>query len=82
MPSRPHLVWDNLFRKETEIVNVGELAKLGDGATVDAASLASNGLIRGSGAPVKLLAEARPLFFLKPVAAYLLVKRCYDPLGR
>lgn len=53
----PKRGFKNLFRKETEIVNVGELAKLGDGATVDAASLANNGLIRGSGAPVKLLAE-------------------------
>ena len=53
----PKRGFKNPFRKETEIVNVGELAKLGEGSTVDAATLAERGLIRGSGAPVKLLGD-------------------------
>jgi large subunit ribosomal protein L15 len=44
-------------RIEAEVVNVGVLAAFGEGATVDPATLAARGLIPGSGAPVKLLAE-------------------------
>lgn len=44
-------------RVEAEVVNVGVLAAFGEGATVDPATLAARGLIPGSGAPVKLLAE-------------------------
>jgi large subunit ribosomal protein L15 len=44
-------------RVEAEIVNLGSLAAFGEGATVDAAALAARGLIRGKGAPVKLLAN-------------------------
>jgi large subunit ribosomal protein L15 len=46
-----------LSRIEAEVVNVGALAGFGAGATVDPATLAARGLIPGSGAPVKLLAE-------------------------
>jgi large subunit ribosomal protein L15 len=53
----PKRGFKNPFRKDAEIVNVGELGKLGDGATVDAEVLANNGLIRGNGKPVKLLGE-------------------------
>lgn len=53
----PKRGFKNPFRKEAEVVNVGELAKLGDGATVDAATLAAHGLIRGNGSPVKLLGD-------------------------
>jgi len=44
-------------RVGVEIVNLADLVRLGDGATVDAASLADCGLIRGSGAPVKVLGD-------------------------
>jgi large subunit ribosomal protein L15 len=44
-------------RVGVEIVNLSDLSRLGDGATVDAASLVASGLIRGSGAPIKVLAE-------------------------
>jgi hypothetical protein len=37
--------------------NLADLAAFGEGATVDVAALRARGLIRGSGAPVKLLAE-------------------------
>jgi len=47
----------NPERVVCEIVNAGQLAVLGEGATVDRESLVRAGLIRGSGAPVKLLAE-------------------------
>jgi len=40
-----------------EIVNVGALGAFGDGATVDPESLVRRGLIRGQGAPVKVLGE-------------------------
>jgi len=53
----PKRGFKNIFRKDVEIVNVGELARLGDGATVDQESLAKNGLIRGSGVGIKLLGE-------------------------
>ena len=53
----PKRGFKNIFRKDVEIVNVGELARLGDGATVDPESLAKNGLIRGSGVEIKLLGE-------------------------
>jgi large subunit ribosomal protein L15 len=44
-------------RVEAEVINVGVLGVFEDGATVDPAVLAARGLIPGSGAPVKLLAE-------------------------
>lgn len=53
----PKKGFKNRFRVVNEIVNLGDLAVLGDNATVDAKVLADKGLIRGSGAPVKVLAE-------------------------
>jgi large subunit ribosomal protein L15 len=53
----PKRGFKNPFRKEVEIVNVGELSRLGDGATVDQDALVQNGLVRGSGAAIKLLGE-------------------------
>ena len=47
----------NPFRKGVEIVNVGELARLGDGAEVDVESLRRHGLIRGTTPLVKLLGD-------------------------
>jgi large subunit ribosomal protein L15 len=51
----PKKGFTNHFRKEVEIVNLAALAAFGDGATVDLASLAERGLIRGNGALVKVL---------------------------
>jgi large subunit ribosomal protein L15 len=51
----PKKGFTNIFRKEVEIVNLSELAALGDGASVDVESLAKSGLIRGKGAAVKIL---------------------------
>lgn len=48
------------FRRDrvvAEVVNLADLSVFGEGATVDAAALRERGLIRGSGAPVKLLAD-------------------------
>ncbi len=53
----PKRGFTNIYRKEVETVNVGELAKLGDGATVDAETLANNGLIRSKNSRVKLLGD-------------------------
>ena len=53
----PKRGFTNLFRKAVEIVNLADLARLGDGATVDAKTLAERGLIRGSGALVKVLGD-------------------------
>jgi len=53
----PKRGFTNNFRKAVEIVNLTDLARLGDGAEVDAELLARRGLIRGSGALVKLLGD-------------------------
>jgi large subunit ribosomal protein L15 len=53
----PKRGFTNIFRKEAEIVNVGDLSVFGDGATIDSEVLKNRGLIRGSGTPVKLLGE-------------------------
>ena len=46
----------NRFRTKVEVVNVSDLVKLGDGATVDAQALFAAGLIRGTrDALVKIL---------------------------
>lgn len=47
----------NIHRKAVEVLNVGALARLGDGATVDAATLATRGLIPGKAGIVKILGE-------------------------
>ena len=53
----PKRGFKNPFRKDVEIVNVGELVRLGDGATVDQETLVKSGLVRGSAAAIKLLGE-------------------------
>jgi large subunit ribosomal protein L15 len=53
----PKKGFTNRFRVENEIVNLGDLAVFGEGASVDAKALAERGLIRGSGKPVKVLGE-------------------------
>lgn len=48
----------NRFRTKVEVVNVADLVKLGDGATVDAQALFAAGLIRGTrDALVKVLGD-------------------------
>jgi len=51
----PKRGFKNPSRREVEIVNLGALAAFGDGATVEPEALARRGLIRGLGAPVKVL---------------------------
>ena len=51
----PKRGFTNRFRKHVEIVNLSDLARLGDGATVDAEALAQKGLIRTADALVKVL---------------------------
>jgi large subunit ribosomal protein L15 len=53
----PKKGFTNRFRVVNEVVNLGALSVFGEGATVDAEALAEKGLIRGSGKPVKVLAE-------------------------
>ena len=53
----PKKGFQNRFRTVNEIVNVGDLSVFAEGATVDARGLAERGLIRGTGAPVKMLGE-------------------------
>ena len=53
----PKRGFTNLSRVTCQVINVGRLAVLGDGASVDRETLAARGLIRGSSAPVKVLAE-------------------------
>ncbi len=51
----PKRGFSNRFRKTIEIVNLADLVRLGDGATVDAEVLAQKGLIRNASALVKVL---------------------------
>lgn len=53
----PKKGFTNRFRVVNEVVNLAALSVFGEGATVDAKALADKGLIRGSGQPVKVLAE-------------------------
>jgi large subunit ribosomal protein L15 len=53
----PKRGFHSLSREEWEIVNTGALAVFGDGAQVDVEALAARGLVRGRGAPVKLLGD-------------------------
>ena len=59
MPMTRRLPKHGFWRAKTpvEVINVGALAALGDGATVDKEALAAKGLIRGAAAIVKLLGE-------------------------
>ncbi len=56
----PKRGFTNISRKTCDVVNLGRLVVLGDGASVDPEILAARGLIRGSGKPVKVLAEGDP----------------------
>ena len=53
----PKRGFTNIHRKRVEIVNLRDLEKLGDGATIDVASLVEHGLVRGCGAEIKLLGD-------------------------
>jgi large subunit ribosomal protein L15 len=53
----PKRGFTNIHRKGVEVVNLRDLARFGDGATIDADMLAACGLVGGSGAPVKLLGD-------------------------
>jgi len=53
----PKKGFQNRFRVENEVVNLAALAVFGDNAEVDVKVLVEKGLVRGSGRPVKVLAE-------------------------
>ncbi len=53
----PKRGFTNIHRVEIQIVNVGDLSRFGDGATVDPAALLARGLIKKSRLRVKLLGE-------------------------
>jgi large subunit ribosomal protein L15 len=53
----PKRGFTNVFRKPVRVLNLSDLASLGDGATVDAETLVRRGLVRTGGAPIKLLGE-------------------------
>ena len=53
----PKRGFTNIHRKDVDVLNVGALAALGDGATVDVETLAKKGLIPGKAKIVKLLGE-------------------------
>jgi large subunit ribosomal protein L15 len=53
----PKRGFHNVHRKAVQIVNTGDLAVFGDGATVDVEGLVRRGLVRADGAAVKLLGE-------------------------
>lgn len=53
----PKKGFQNRFRVENEVVNLAALAVFGDDAEVDVQTMVEKGLVRGSGKPVKVLAE-------------------------
>jgi large subunit ribosomal protein L15 len=53
----PKKGFNNRFRVENEVVNLAALEVFGENASVDLQALVAKGLIRGSGRPVKVLAE-------------------------
>ena len=53
----PKKGFQNRFRVENEVVNLAALAVFGDNAEVDVQAMVDKGLVRGSGRPVKVLAE-------------------------
>ncbi len=53
----PKKGFQNRFRVENEVVNLAALAVFGDNAEVDVQAMVEKGLVRGSGKPVKVLAE-------------------------
>jgi large subunit ribosomal protein L15 len=53
----PKKGFQNRFRVENEVVNLAALGVFGENAEVDVAAMVAKGLIRGSGRPVKVLAE-------------------------
>lgn len=53
----PKRGFKSLSRDTVEIVNVGALSGFESGARIDAQALFARGLVRGSGAPIKLLGD-------------------------
>ena len=53
----PKRGFHNLFRKTYQVVNVGTLARFGDGASIDPELLAARGLVNPKSGGVKLLGE-------------------------
>lgn len=53
----PKRGFKNIHRKRVEVVNVCDLARFGEGATIDVDVLTGSGLVRGAGAAIKLLGE-------------------------
>ena len=53
----PKKGFNNRIRVENEVVNLAALEVFGENASVDLQALVAKGLIRGSGRPVKVLAE-------------------------
>ena len=53
----PKRGFTNIHRVEHQIVNVGDLARFGEGATVDPALLRARGLVKRAGLRIKLLGE-------------------------
>jgi len=53
----PKRGFHSLNREAIEIVNVGSLSEFAAGARIDAAALFDCGLVRGKGAPIKLLGD-------------------------
>ena len=53
----PKRGFTNIHRIEPQIVNVGDLLRFGEGATVDPAMLLARGLVKQKGRRIKLLGE-------------------------
>jgi len=56
----PKRGFHNIHAKDVEILNVGDLGRMGDGAVADPEALAAKGLIRGKAKVVKVLGNGDP----------------------
>ena len=73
----PKRGFHSLSRETVEIVNVGSLTDFEAGARVDAQSLFARGLVRGSGAPIKLLGDGE-----SPKGVHVVVQRVSESARR
>ncbi len=73
----PKRGFHNLSRIHVEIVNLGSLAGFEPGARVDAQALFARGLVRGSGAPIKVLGDGDA-----PRGVILVVQRASESAKR
>ncbi len=79
----PKRGFKNIFRKNVAIVNVRDLDRFDDGATIDIAALKEIGLIKGGFSSVKVLGdgEVKKVFSLKQCKVSKIAKEKIESAG-